>query len=1441
MANNHIDLDRRFSEIKDDVDLDPESVRWSSVFSYGTKSWDEILAYPRVVILAEAGVGKTDECKAQARKLADQGQFATFCPVEDIAQEGFPACLSAEDDDRYQAWLATEEAGYLLLDSVDEAKLANHPLDRALRKLAKGLGRNALDRMHVVVTCRVSDWRATADRQLISEYLPLPRLQEEAEPPAPEFGEVDWNDLAPAGDEKRDKGESSDVLVVGLTPLNASRIKTFVSSQGVKDVDAFMQALGEGDLWEFAERPQDLLDLIAYWDECGQFGTHTEMMALNIDQKLKEASTQPVRRRDGLDLEQARVGAQAIAAAMTLCHRSFVVLPDAPVDLDRRFNALAPEEVLPVLGAEQQGQLLTRPLFDEGTYGRTQFHHRSTREFLAAKWLMQRLLDGHRRSEIERMLFDNQYGVEVVIPSMAPVLGWLANWDESIRKRVMAIAPEVLIAHGDPEALPTNVRADILRQYAAFYADQRAFTGHSFDRQSLKRIAHVDLAPTMLELFNTYSDNHEVTELLLRIAREGGMAEVADVALRLSLDEARPVNVRANAIRAIGPCGATTHHSVLTAYLLANAAEQPHVLSTVCVESLFPQALSIDDFMVITSAVGGDSQRYRYMLEDVFAHDLSLADRSAILAGLLDIVEAPPHVEPEDTSGINASSNKLAKYIASTMVAVLNQAKPDELHHKLITRALDCLGRSYQNSGLHVEFSEDEIRQNLRVALLRHPEVKHAMFWGRVEEKTAAANGTVPQTPYDVMTYYDFWQLSAYDLPWLTNDITIRENSDERALAAVSACYAMRELADQDKPRAELFAAVHGNHHLEELVNRYLNPTPWEKTEDGRSHAEHNMEYKRKMDAIKQARMMSQKQWGADARANLDAIRCGEDFPKLHTITKLMGKVWKITRWGHSNWDGLIPVLGQGVAEAGRDGLKAFWRTFTPELRSERTDGDGIKDGTHVGLCGLAIEHQDTNNWAESLNADEAGIVTRYATWEMNGFPDWLPDLVDAHPNAVRDILAGEIEHELRTALDALVPRSVLSALEYGEDGLRELLSPTIQELVMHTPPTNPVVLDQTLHALLRTEGIDKPSLGETAAYCVRAYEDNEALHFSWLVAWYCLNANGAQDYVDRRLEVMARPNADAYVMALVTALFIHGRERRFGHVHADYNQNSVLERMLRMVYAHVRLADDNEHEDSYTPDTRDDAESARSRLLSLLCEAPGKETYETLLRLSDALEMAQNRDVMLSLAKRRAEKDCEPSPWRPAEVVEFAAKRGKAPISEQELFELTLDHLDDIRRATEDGDYSHALTFVGQTKEEPVQMFFADELDRASRGHYTLEREPEVVDKKKPDIRVKSNAVKGPVSIEIKVADSWSGNKLLERLENQLVGQYLRAVRSCHGILLLTYHGVQSGWDIDGKRRAFPELLEILQEKANTLKAASGGEIAELLVLGVDFTKVRK
>jgi hypothetical protein len=65
---------------------------------------------------------------------------------------------------------------------------------------------------------------------------------------------------------------------------------------------------------------------------------------------------------------------------------------------------------------------LSRPIFDEARWNRS-IHHRSVREFLAAEWLARTAANsiaaGSRGAP-----FRVQYGVEVVVPTMRPVLPW---------------------------------------------------------------------------------------------------------------------------------------------------------------------------------------------------------------------------------------------------------------------------------------------------------------------------------------------------------------------------------------------------------------------------------------------------------------------------------------------------------------------------------------------------------------------------------------------------------------------------------------------------------------------------------------------------------------------------------------------------------------------------------------------------------------------------------------------------------------------------------------------------------------------------------------------------------------------------------------------------------------------------------------------------------
>jgi hypothetical protein len=87
--------------------------------------------------------------------------------------------------------------------------------------------------------------------------------------------------------------------------------------------------------------------------------------------------------------------------------------------------------------------LLGSALFDESLYGAVRFHHRTAREDLAARGLNRLLERRKNRRTVERLLFGKPYGTEreAVIPSMKPVVGWLAQWDERIRDRTFRTDP----------------------------------------------------------------------------------------------------------------------------------------------------------------------------------------------------------------------------------------------------------------------------------------------------------------------------------------------------------------------------------------------------------------------------------------------------------------------------------------------------------------------------------------------------------------------------------------------------------------------------------------------------------------------------------------------------------------------------------------------------------------------------------------------------------------------------------------------------------------------------------------------------------------------------------------------------------------------------------------------------------------------------------------
>lgn len=293
MAKFH-ELNRQFRNLTDEEQREPH--RLSALFGGAEPgrgmAWPDILAAERLVVLAEAGSGKTREMQAQAERLSNEGKAAFFMPIEALEKIAVRDYLVGETD-RWDAWVSngTEEA-WIFLDAVDELKLTNGKLELALRRVAAAVGK-AKDRAHIIVSCRPSDWRPFQDLETFLKLLP-----ESA--PAPTVEPTGDDALLKAitrehrSEEQDDtKTASEKVRSVVLLPLGREQIQRFAEQEGIENSKAFVSEINRTEAWPFARRPLDLRGLIQIWKATGTLGTLLEQHQADAVASLRDDPERP--------------------------------------------------------------------------------------------------------------------------------------------------------------------------------------------------------------------------------------------------------------------------------------------------------------------------------------------------------------------------------------------------------------------------------------------------------------------------------------------------------------------------------------------------------------------------------------------------------------------------------------------------------------------------------------------------------------------------------------------------------------------------------------------------------------------------------------------------------------------------------------------------------------------------------------------------------------------------------------------------------------------------------------------------------------------------------------------------------------------------------------------------------------------------------------------
>ncbi|OHC74138.1 MAG: hypothetical protein A3G18_04700 [Rhodospirillales bacterium RIFCSPLOWO2_12_FULL_58_28] len=1440
MRPEFIQLDRKF--VKYDPGQDQEGIAARSYLSddflsHDSKwTWEKLLDHGRVVVLGEAGSGKTWELEAQVDRLASTDKYAFFVRLENLAENELTNILSEGSLARFNEWKNSTVDAYFFLDAVDESRLKNfHAFERALGSFARSLGYDVA-RARTVISSRVTEWRGEADSTLIKQHLPVSPKKTKAASAEPgttqvETADASANGFAIYGEETFANKDGADkpqpVLVVQIAPLQQDQVRKLAAAR-IKEADAFVEAIKNRDIWSFARRPLDVEDLIAYWAERIGLGSLSDLQEFSVTRKLNE----PNQRRtqdDPLDRTRAQEGAETLAAAAILAKKLSFAHPESSMTGTADNSALDPKHILPTWKTGELKALFARPLFDGAAFEKVRFHHRKTIEYLAACWFSRLVEANLPLVGLHRLIFLNSHGLRVIPPSLAPVAAWLAGWFPTIRKVVLETDPDILLLHGDPSLIPLPERITLLQRLV----DRKVRRLDSFDPAQFLRLADPGLAPYIAGVLLDPDIHDEACELMLDMVRHGRLIDCAEAVLTVATKATTHHNPRYAAILTLKEVGSSQQLQTLADAALAGPPPGATEAAILC-RTLYPCVIDEAGLeMLIRLAQPSSSSTFGgidYTLKEII-RTISMDRLPALMALLVRLSREEPWVQgaaPQCLSKVSYRFLWVYEPLLVTVQRILHTDGYIGLTSVQIAEAIERLSRlrrynsNYRNN-----------KKPLQDDLNAHPEVRRRLYWRRVE-KLPQRNDDDQILHYMIADYDDLWYLAERDFTWLLNDVTTAAAIKDRIIALRVVLQMWRRTSNRS-PRIlrDIRRAARRERELRQVYRRE-NPNGvkriWQWTHGKIDHL-------RRFGLPNHWRHKARNEWTRfriflGAIRYYHALRTKGHYGLLHNLI-LVDQYTFETSYGKFDIDAINRRYGSIIGKAACEGLKIFWKQWRSPPRS--SNPNVIYHASIIALIGLETAVRDGLD-ITSISPDEAKIAAEHAMYELNDFPSWMPALTKAHPEVVRQVFHPQIEAEFNFPAAAEGPHGLLSKLSYEEpDEVRHVSAPDLLDLLKHGDPANLMVLSFVLNIMARSGPDFLLELSLMAPTRTTAAARGKEEHFvQWLALWLKLDALPALNFIESHLTAYPA-DADGFVVELADSLF----GDRHGNVSIpdpDYRRLPTLRRLIPILCRYIRTKDDLVHEGVYSPGARDDAQRFRDMAINRLVNTPEDHVYDAIKELVDDPALAGHRNWLLAKAIERAKTDAEPSPWEPKDIAAFVDRFERPPKTPDELFDIVMGRLDDIREGAEQGDFSLKGMFAENTEEELFQKLLADRLNIASRGVYQVAREIEVAEHKRPDIRVLRTGA-GIVTIEVKVANKWSYNQLRnDALEGQLVKQYMRIRESRHGVLLLVNLKAGRKWKLSGEPGInFADLIKRLGEKSEKL-AKSRRREEKIKVVGIDL-----
>ena len=1315
-----IDLQRTFSDYRDAEDADETDWRefLDAKGNQGKLAWSDLHTRPVSIVLGEAGIGKSCEFKLEAARLRRNGRHAFLIPLNQLVGiESWVLALGEYAGD-FEKWRTGTDTGHFLFDAVDEARLTGPgALVKALQ-VARHQLRGAPTRARILLSSRITDWAFDEVRSAVGDHLCRPveaalLAAQRAIAPA---------DLSSSKDlpEPDQQGDDSDIepFVVSLDPLSTVEASRLAESFGLSDAQGFWAAIEDGNYRFMATRPLDLRWLVDLWNERRALGTYQELLEHNVGNRLTEVNESYHAAQATVEPQKLRRGAEALAARTELSGCAYVSTRQQPAVGNGIVSAL---QMLTDWGPGEIERLLASALFDEATFGRVRFHHRTTRAYLAAWWVKRLIDSGVPLSRVTGLFTAAPFGTPVLIPGRRWAFCWLAAIDVRVREWVTRHFPEMVLFDGDPQAWDERTALLAFERYVQRLAEGFVPDWYNERSEFMRLARRLPGGVVARELAKPHSP-WRVRSLMLQLAFHGRLQDCAGTAMEIYRDLVADDTDKRQALLTVGAIGSaeqrgSIREDLLTGHIASNELRAAALLA------IDWERLDVEELAKIFAATHLE-QRHRVgpMADAVLSGLLPKATATfaeRLLAALLKAMRWPPVgdyteelLEDEQTGEswlLDVLPNCLEALLrllplgtpAYPSVCVDAAVRVEALRNTAHVGA-DVMGRIHDLVKPHAP-----LRWAIALAIGRsegHPYAVGSLTWGRscvvsfdasdLAELIRRANDTGDPEAAEI------WFRVAVNLAFRTQRGRTRATSLQTLCAGSQAAERTRFIADESATRVlALRKHRRGN------------------------HKERERDAKRAADFAAARDMLMR---------DVEHIRSGEHVRALVHLVQFSYARGGRQHLDRINYEIIREAYGVDVADALAAGLKVVWETI--DVPDPANHPSSIPWVTILAFAGLQTD-LDRGLRLEALTAADARRAARLAVWEFNAPPSWFEPMARIHLDVVAEALHPWILRDAAAANEAQsFHRALRMALQCSSATRSALLAPLADAAALHSIK-HTATLMQVMEALRKDGRLTDAAVADT---CRRAIGtsitgNGEVGEQNWLRFWFEADVVGAWRWFEEH--VRARSGAEGGNLAICLAR----ATRRLKLVSETASGDSGIDTMVRM---HAFLS---KHLPAPgTPVAPEHAgtfghvvSEVHQAIPKLLASRPGIAVHHALSRIAGVTKNADEKAWLDALQREHAAREASLVSLDAEALHAIGAGLTEAPQSESQLFAQAVARLDEIRRGIEEGPFSERNLFTVGMPEKFLQLWLASKLRDTPNRHFTVTREEEMDAEKRTDVQL--------------------------------------------------------------------------------------------------------